>query len=78
MARAPLVEPHFFIWWEGERWVEVEWAADGRYDIGYQLAHPVHKEGQADYMGLFENTQRRRVTHLDSQSSTAAVPKEKR
>lgn len=67
MAKALLVKPHFFIWFEGERWVEVEWPADGRYDIGYQLAHPVHKAGQADYMGLFENAKRRRVTPPDGQ-----------
>lgn len=60
-GKAPLVVPTFLIWFQGERWVEVEWPSDGRYDIGYQLAHPVRKDGQADYMGLFESAARRRV-----------------
>lgn len=65
MAKSKLVEPHFLIWFEGERYVEVEWPADGRYDIGYQLAHPVRKEGQADYMGLFERADRRLRNRLN-------------
>ena len=71
MAKTKLVEPHYIIWHDGERWVEVEWATDGRYDIGYQLALPVHKEGQADYMGLFESATRRRVKDATVDSGSA-------
>lgn len=61
MAKAKIVQPQHVIWHDGERWVEVEWAEDGRYDIGYQLALPTRKEGVADYMGLYESAELRRV-----------------
>jgi hypothetical protein len=51
---AKLVIPHRFIEFKGERWVEVEWPSDGRYNIGYQLAHEV--DGA---MRLFELASRR-------------------
>ena len=51
---ARVVLPHRFIQYKGERWVEVEWPSDGRYDIGYQLAQEV---GGA--MRLFELAARR-------------------
>lgn len=35
---ARVILPHRFIEHKGERWVEVEWPLDGKYDIGYQLA----------------------------------------
>lgn len=61
MAKAQIVQPHHIIWHDGERWVEVEWPEDGRFDIGYQLPLPTRKEGVADYMGLYESAARRRV-----------------
>jgi hypothetical protein len=52
------ITPQNVIEWRGEKWIEVEWPSDGRYDIGYQLAHPVAKPGSATYMGLFESVER--------------------
>jgi len=51
--------PEKFIMYEGRRWVEVEWPADGRYDIGYQLALEAERPGIGRYMGLFELASRK-------------------
>lgn len=59
MAKCRIVEPHNIILFRGEEWIEVEWPSDGRYDIGYQLAHEVTKKNGHRYMGLFEGALRR-------------------
>jgi hypothetical protein len=48
-----LVLPHNVIDYKGERWVEVEWPRDGKYDIGFQLA--LENNGA---MRLFESAKR--------------------
>jgi hypothetical protein len=51
--------PEKFIMHDGQRFVEVEWPADGRYDIGYQLATETERPGIGRYMGLFELASRK-------------------
>lgn len=58
-----MVKPPHFIMYEGQRWVEVEWPTDGRYDIGYQLAQETSKPGIGRYMGLFELASRKVKQH---------------
>lgn len=53
--------PQKFLMFEGQRFVEVEWPADGRYDIGYQLAHKTERLGIGPYMGLFELASRKKL-----------------
>jgi hypothetical protein len=54
VSHAKLVTPYNFIVYDAKRWVEVEWPADGRYNISYQLAH--ENNGA---MRLFELASRR-------------------
>jgi len=51
--RGTPVLPHHCIEYQGEKWIEVEWPSDGRYDIGFQLCRSIYK-GEHRYMGLFE------------------------
>ena len=59
MMGCPVRRPENFIMHEGQRFVEVEWPADGRYDIGYQLAKETERPGIGRYMGLFELASRK-------------------
>jgi len=51
---------------DGQRFVEVEWPADGRYDIGFQLAKETERPGIGRYMGLFELASRKKIRSVDS------------
>lgn len=46
--------PRRYIMVGGRRMVEVEWPADGRYDIGYQMTRETERPGIGKYMGLYE------------------------
>lgn len=53
--------PQNFIMFNGQRFVEVEWPADGRYEISRQLAHKTSRPGVGEYMGLFELASRKKI-----------------
>jgi hypothetical protein len=46
--------PTRYIMHGGRRLIEVEWPADGKYDIGYQMAQETERPGKGKYMGLFQ------------------------
>jgi hypothetical protein len=39
---------------ESGHWVEVDWPADGKYEISRQWPHPIARPGSPSYMALFE------------------------